>query len=629
MKVYLNQKEIALNTNNIVGEGGEAVIYKYSHKNVIKLFKSPQHPDFTTLEEQQAVQKKLIDLQKKLISFPSSLPANVLFPKEVITDSSGFILGYKMPFINDSEVLKKYSEKQYRTLGIDNNDIVEIFKKMFSTVKEIHKNDLIIGDFNDLNIMIKNNDPYFIDVDSYQFNNWLCSVFTTKFVDPLLCNSDLILEKPFTKISDWYSFSVMLLQSLLLVHPYGGIYRPTNKEQNIPHGERPLHGVSIFRDDVRFPKFGIPINSLPDDILDFFYDTFEKKQRKEFSEKLLDMEWKICSNCNTYYAKNSCPNCEHISEERIKEKVMIKGEIKATEIFKCRKILFIQELNNELFVIHTDKQLADTNEIIVRNHNKIKKFKIDYKIFPPIRFRVFNFEPVVGLGNSLILQDKKMYVDVYKRVSMFDTNKKHLYWIENGVLYRDNSISGIGMYDKKELGKVLENQTLFWVGDEFGLGFYRAGNYTTVFTFDAEHGNMNDTIKLPFKIKGQLLESTCYFSNHICWFLVSIKEKNDIVNHCVALNQAGEIFAYTNNKANPDMEITLKNIRGNCAVGNNMLFCTTDLGMQRLRIENGGILLTEFPDTEPFLDSESYLFHSISGLTVTDTHTITELEFRK
>ena len=111
---------------------------------------------------------------------------------------------------------------------------------------------------------------YLIDADSFQFGPFLCRVFTARFVDPLLCVPDatqLLLHQPHTAASDGYAYTVMLMQCLLFVGPYGGVYRPKDPAHRVPHEARPLHRMTIFHPEVQYPKPAIPYGTLPDELL--------------------------------------------------------------------------------------------------------------------------------------------------------------------------------------------------------------------------------------------------------------------------------------------------------------------------------------------------------------------------
>ena len=147
--------------------------------------------------------------------------------------------------------------------------VLQIFKDLHGTVMGIHGKQVVIGDFNDLNVLVKGTEAYMVDADSFQFGRFPCRVFTARFVDPLLCDPKShspMLVKPHNSESDWYAYAVMLMQCLLYVDPYGGVYIPKDRAKKIPHPQRPLKRVTIFNPEVRYPKPAVHYNVLPDDL---------------------------------------------------------------------------------------------------------------------------------------------------------------------------------------------------------------------------------------------------------------------------------------------------------------------------------------------------------------------------
>ena len=130
----------------------------------------------------------------------------------------------------------------------------------------------------------------------------------------------------------------------------------------------------------------------------------------------------------------------------------------------------------------------------------------------------------------------KVVVDSYGNLPLIDANSKHYYWSNGGFLYRSES------YGPEVIGSVLERQTLFWTGEKFGFGFYRAGNLTRAFVFDADRSGINDTVKIA-PIKGQLIDSTCVFVGTRAWFLTTEKSGSKIINRVQVVNSMGEIEA--------------------------------------------------------------------------------------
>src|SRR5204862_3787387 len=119
-----------------------------------------------------------------------------------------------------------------------------------------------------------------------------------------------ILSRPYNQESDWYAYSVMLMKCLLFCDPYGGVYKPKILPQGIPHAARPLKRITVFHKDVRYPKPAIPIETLPDELLHYFHEVFEKDRRGVFPTGLIrNFRWTKCRNCQTEHARAACPSC--------------------------------------------------------------------------------------------------------------------------------------------------------------------------------------------------------------------------------------------------------------------------------------------------------------------------------
>ena len=55
----------------------------------------------------------------------------------------------------------------------------------------------------------------------------------------------------------------MLMQCLLFVGPYGGVYRPKDPAHRVREA-RPVHRMTIFHPEVQYPKPAIPYGTLPE-----------------------------------------------------------------------------------------------------------------------------------------------------------------------------------------------------------------------------------------------------------------------------------------------------------------------------------------------------------------------------
>jgi H/ACA ribonucleoprotein complex subunit 3 len=612
MIVYLNGKQYRLNPTDSIGKGGEADIFAKGNM-AFKVFKQPNHPDFSGFpHEQQAAKIRIAEHQRKLSAFPKNLPNRVMAPHGLLTNKNGKeVLGYVMPFLKGCEVLLKYSDRSYRQAGVSNENVMKVFQDLHSTVKGVHKAGAIIGDFNDLNVMIKNSEAYIIDADSFQYGGFICHLFTERFVDPLLCDSSEthpILIKPHNENSDWYAYAIMLMQSLLFVGPYGGIYKPKNKSKRVKQAERPLRRITVFNSEVKYPKPAIHYDVLPDDMLQHFHLLFQEDKRGEYPEKLLNVRWTNCIKCGTIHAKRVCPGCKTYSPTAIKE--TIRGNVKCVRVFSTPGLIIYATIqdNNLKYLYHKENKFIRENEIEV----------IKGQISPTMRFRIRGKETLIGTNGQFVAvvpgrQTEKVAVDSLNLLPLFDSNNNHRYWAHDGQLFRSE------MVGPKYIGNVLRGQTLFWVGSKFGFGFYRAGAINVGFVFNANKGGINDTIKMPV-IPGQLIDATCYFADDWAWFFYSTREKGKTINRCMIIKSDGRVAESAEGVEGDGT--WLGKIRGKAAAGN-FLFAATDDGIARVE-PSGGMLevVKEFPDTESFVDSSCHLLVSKNGLYVVSKHEI-------
>jgi len=613
--VYIDDKRVRLDPAQAVGKGGEADIFKIAPDLVVKVYKQPDHPDVAGNKfEMDAAKLRLDTHQKKLRRFPQGLPDRVVRPIDFATDKNGAkILGYTMRFVSGAEVLLRYSERTYRQNLIDNNSVARIFQDLHKTVDGVHHADVVIGDFNDLNIMVRGEEAYLIDADSMQFEDFLCMVYTERFVDPLLCDRKEkrpVLAKPHSKDSDWYAYNVMLFRSLLYCDPYGGVYKPAGKT-NVLHTERPLKRITVFHKDVKYPKPSIPYIMLPDKMLHHFHLTFEKDERTEFPVQLLqDFRWTTCVDCKTEHGRDVCPACKRTAPAAVKQVVQVRGKVTSTRIFRTDgRILYATVQGGALKWLYEDpRDLRREDESLVIAENAAIK----------MRYRISGPRSILGNKTALAVmspggKQEILYTDLYGNMPVFDANERLIYWIQSGVLMRE------GEYGPERIGDVLQNQTLFWAGSKFGFGFYRAGDLSMAFVFDAEKGGLNDTVKLP-PLKGHMTDAVCQFAGDFCWFFVSLRYGGKTLNRCHLIRRDGTIEATA--EAEEGDGSWLGHIRGKCA-GANFLLSVTDDGIVRVQPQMRTIVKTaEFPDTEPFVDTGCHLFPGREGIYVTDSKEI-------
>lgn len=207
------------------GKGGEAEVfglgdfYSDGRQIVVKVYKGSDHPDYVGQpHEQRGAEDRLATHQTKLREFPKDLPQEMVAPIDLATNRTGTkVLGYSMEFVGGHELLAQFSQISYRRSGITFEQVTKVLATLHKAVKGIHSKGIVLGDFNDLNVLATpQGSVRIIDADSAQFGSYYCKTFTSKFVDPLLCQqnpngSGPILCKPHNQNSDWYAFAVLFL----------------------------------------------------------------------------------------------------------------------------------------------------------------------------------------------------------------------------------------------------------------------------------------------------------------------------------------------------------------------------------------------------------------------------------
>jgi H/ACA ribonucleoprotein complex subunit 3 len=81
MDVYIHQKKVRLSARQLIGQGGEAEVYRLPPDTAVKLFKPPSHGDFSHQPQaQQAAQQRLDSISKSSGSFPKICPQGWWLP---------------------------------------------------------------------------------------------------------------------------------------------------------------------------------------------------------------------------------------------------------------------------------------------------------------------------------------------------------------------------------------------------------------------------------------------------------------------------------------------------------------------------------------------------------------------
>lgn len=207
-----------------VAEGGEGTIYVTDQKDIVaKLYhsKDKSAENYAKLQE--------------MCNFKLNIP-QVCWPQHLLFNENNEFIGYTMVQVPESKTALKSS-----IWNLHNRNIIAMYPgwNRLSSVKlcarialifsELHKSNILMGDVNAGNIMIDPDNPedvYFVDCDSYQFKNYLCTVGNDEFssqdyLDRATKNGVIEFNSIPRDIKDEdYSMAYVLFHIMMQVSPF-------------------------------------------------------------------------------------------------------------------------------------------------------------------------------------------------------------------------------------------------------------------------------------------------------------------------------------------------------------------------------------------------------------------------
>lgn len=627
MDVYIDDKRIRVSPQASIGKGGEADVFDLGGGIALKLWKGPEHPDVAGISvEVRAAADRLALVQEKMPHFPAGLPERVASPIALAKDRKGnTLLGYTMRLIAGAEPLMGLGEP-VRRRALGGEAAARVLRDLRATVAAVHHAGAVIGDFNDLNVLVRDGEAHLVDADSFQFGRFPCPVYTERFVDPLLCDASEPRPRPvrpFSAESDWYAFAVMVMGTLLCVGPYGGVYRPRDPARRVPEAARPLRRITVFDPEVRYPKPAIPYRVLPDDLLHLFSSIFERDARAPFPLALLEnLRFTACVSCGAEHARVRCPACDHGVPREV---VVVRGHVKASRRFATSGTIVAASLCGDApaYVVHeAGVYKREDGAVLARGplEGALRFWIQGNTTFVGRRGRVVAFE-----GGQA---EQAIAVDVLGQEPAFVVSERYRWFVHGGRLFRraarpsGSPLAGLAEGAAEPWGEVLAGQTRIWVGRRLGFGFYRAGAVSVAFTWDPERRGIRDTVKLPWP-SGQIVAADAAIDGDKVWFFVTYVRAGRTMNRCAVLAEGGALLGVAEAEAGDGS--WLGSIAGKKAIGGALL-AATDGGLVRVELGPGGPAeARRFPDTEPFVQEGARILAGAAGLWIVGAREITAL----
>jgi serine/threonine protein kinase len=242
-----------LTKNDFVSSGGQGSIY--AKKGVAyKIYNDPTYviPD------------------KKIQELSVLSNSNIIRPIDVIVDDNNKSIGYTMNYIKGTYALCQLFNKAFKDRNaLKTQTVMDIIGKMRDTIHNIHQNNILIVDLNEMNFLIDKafSIAYFIDVDSYQTQSYKAQVIMESIRDRHCKNM-------FSEVTDWFSFGIVSFQMFVGIHPYKGKH-PKYNDIN----DRMMRNISVFNKDVSVPKIIPQFDIIPKRYLDWYKLMFDKGDR--------------------------------------------------------------------------------------------------------------------------------------------------------------------------------------------------------------------------------------------------------------------------------------------------------------------------------------------------------------
>lgn len=627
-------KIIDIQQSAALGSGGEATVVGLD-KLAVKIYHSPNN-----------VRAKKLNQFVKM-----KLPKNVCAPLQIVYDSKGDeVIGFTMTKLSSrNEVVQKLSSKKFRRSNpqINLSFISQLFTDAYKTLEKLHPK-IVVGDFNDMNIMFHLMKPQatFIDVDSFQVYPLPCMVGTENYLDPNLYNIDLSKKAYFKEENDWYSFWAMYIKSLIMVHPYGGVHADY---KSLP--QRALNRITFFDDNVKIPKAAMSLDLLNDDLKGITERIFGRGERFKPSLEVIDEYRKsliTCHSCKVMHpdSLNHCPQCSNINVQQINRKVNVvkalgKRTVKSDILIETSgslvwfkqydKAIYAIERNNNKYALLKYYKGVKTRNHLFSEDKSIPKFEMFAN-----RYLVVNRDKY---SNAISIYDCNVNTKIADRVcdtfygrAMFKCSKDHLLRLQSGTMYKGWFDKSINQYVEKQIGTFMDNQT--WIAASLDganvIGLQKYFNETHFFTLNFDKGSNRHDIKMPqFENNESMLDISVKFSGGYAVILMKTEITGKTYTRVAVVSMDGTLKSHYRVEALSSD--THRHIHGKLFVkpsgSNGLLLHATDDGIVQETIGNNKIeQQTLLSETEQFIAESDSLFTYQSGIVVVSDNMVNYLE---
>ncbi|GAB4161181.1 MAG: hypothetical protein Fur0021_34090 [Candidatus Promineifilaceae bacterium] len=575
--IYIQGKRVKLEAADLIQTGGEGMVFRWQGQ-AVKVYHQPQ-PQHSL---------KLAYWQQEGLS--SQSPPALLGPTALVYNRQREVAGFVMPALPSGAFPLKQLANPHFTAHhqLDPRHAVAWLQHVHATLTRLHQVGIVVGDLNDQNLFGRlplSGDPvqtFWVDVDSYQFGGFPCPVALDSFLDPHLYDMGDFSQKPcFSPSSDWYAFFVLLVKSLLQVHPYGGVHHVHKTLMARAHA-----GITILSPEVTYPQRARPIETLSDDLLHQLQIVFAQGQRPPFPSSLLNdyaQNLIVCTHCGQIYPQQRahCPTCRQ-------------RHTPPPPTFHRGQLLFRLLLDVEGDIVQAGVLPSGQIQAIIRSDQQHRLVRVsanggqeDIPLFSGqanYRFAFWGQHLAVnqtGTNQLLLLAVapggcqivSRLQTATFQDESVFAASDRFLYRLANGYLMRGQWQQG--QFVEAIVADARRQQTQFWAAPDqsAAAGFYRLFNAYYFFLTTPSGAVL--PLSLPaFPPHTSMQDSAALFSpSHIAILLQTVQNGQQ-QQHVFLFDHRGQPGSHWQHAAAHGAQYTT--LMGKALIGQTLLHATDD-----------------------------------------------------
>ncbi|MCY4540947.1 MAG: hypothetical protein OXB95_00920, partial [Rhodobacteraceae bacterium] len=277
---------VAVRLGNAVGAGGEGTVFLTSIPGkVAKIYRRERITRWRHEKLKRMVEAK-VDCK------------GICWPEELLTNSQGEFVGFLMPHAHGHPLQKSvFVSPLLRKKFPDwtRRNLVNLCIGVLERIDYLHRMNVIIGDINPLNILAHGDGsaPYFVDVDSFQIEEFPCPVGTINFSAPEIQHWDSYSAHLRTKEHELFAVATMMFMILLPGKPPYSQQGGESQRKNIQQGNFPYpypYGGQGSGQTLPSGPWRYIWSHLPNPVQKEFHGSFQKRNRCSVADWLKVME---------------------------------------------------------------------------------------------------------------------------------------------------------------------------------------------------------------------------------------------------------------------------------------------------------------------------------------------------